>query len=275
MNPPSSRPRDRAHAETLAGDRPEVLLTEPLAEAPRAWLEPRCRLQEVAPEHPGFGMLLDRASALVVRTATVVDATLLQQTRRLRVIGRAGVGLDTIDVAACRARGVEVVYTPNASTQAVVEFVMSLLCDRLRPRPPVTGAVGALRWRELRDLAVGERQLDEVTLGILGLGRIGKRLAAVARGVGCRVVYNDLVSVPPAQRLGAEPVACTDLFSQCDVVSVHIDGRPSNRHFVGPGVRGPRSTCTRRSPSTSVIRCSVGPTRRSTRIWLGAPGRRC
>ena len=151
---------------------------------------------------------------------------------QLRVVGRAGVGLDNIDIEACRARNIEVVYTPDANTQAVVEYVLALLTHEVRPRVVLSRPVDSSEWNKLRQEICGRRQLNELTLGILGMGRVGKRLARVAQAIGCRVLYNDLIPIEMADRAGAEPVKVRDLFSLSDVVSVHIDGRPSNRSFV-------------------------------------------
>jgi phosphoglycerate dehydrogenase-like enzyme len=142
--------------------------------------------------------------------------------------------VDNIDVAACRARGVEVVYTPDANTQAVVEYVLSLLGPVLRRQISLAEAVDKGRWQQLRAELSSPRQMSELTLGILGLGRIGGRLAEVAAAIGFgRVLYNDLVEIPPARRHGAVSVPVESLFSEADIVSLHVDGRPSNRHFVG------------------------------------------
>ena len=151
---------------------------------------------------------------------------------QLRVVGRAGVGLDNIDIEACRARNIEVVYTPDANTQAVVEYVIALLLDEVRPRVVLDRAIEPTAWNQLRQEVVGRQQLSELTLGILGMGRVGKRLAKVAGAIGCRVMYNDLIEVDPAYRHGAKAVDVRELFAMSDVVSVHIDGRSSNQSFV-------------------------------------------
>jgi phosphoglycerate dehydrogenase-like enzyme len=235
--------RRRSHPEQAANDRSldqeeggamdSVVLTEPLAAAPAAWLAQRCRVLRCGSDDTDFASAIRDASGLVVRTYTTVDDRLLRQAATLRVVARAGVGIENIDVAACRERGVEVVYAPDANTQAVVEFVFSLLADVLRPRPRVERPRPLDAWQALRDQSVGRRQLDQLTLGLLGLGRIGRRVAAVAGAYGMRVRYNDLLEIPPADRHGAEPVAVDELFASCDVVSIHVDGRASNREFVG------------------------------------------
>jgi phosphoglycerate dehydrogenase-like enzyme len=169
---------------------------------------------------------------LVVRTLTRVDRPLLERLPRLRVVARAGVGLDNIDLPACRQRGIQVVHTPDANTQAVVEYVLCLLCDALRPRLFLERPVDTQAWERIRAEVCGERQMDELTLGILGFGSIGSRVAQVARAIGFRVLYNDLLTFAPSLRHGAEPVSADDLFARSDVITLHIDGRPGNRRFV-------------------------------------------
>ncbi|MBX3354944.1 MAG: hypothetical protein KF724_04520 [Phycisphaeraceae bacterium] len=218
------------------GSLPIVIVTEPLSEAPTEWLEARCRVSHGPPDSAEFGAAAASAEALIVRTATRVDTALLERLPSLRVVGRAGVGLDSIDLDACRQRGIRVVSTPDANTQAVVEYVTCLLCDALRPRLFLEAPVGDAEWRQLREDVVGLWQMSELRLGILGLGRIGSRVAEVARAIGFEVVYNDLLDIPSERRCGAMPVSLTELFAESDVISLHCDGRPSNRGFVDAGL---------------------------------------
>jgi phosphoglycerate dehydrogenase-like enzyme len=211
---------------------PLAIVTENLDEAPEAWLSSRCRVERAETDSPRFGDLAAEAEALVVRTYTRVDSMLLDRLPRLRVVGRAGVGLDNIDLTECRRRGVAVVHTPEANTQAVVEYVTALLCDALRPRLVLPGPVSIDRWHDLRREVVADRQMDTLSLGILGFGRIGRRVAEVARAIGFRVRANDLLPMPEELRRLAEPVEVESLFAESDVISLHIDGRPSNRGVV-------------------------------------------
>lgn len=209
-----------------------VVQTEHLSGAAADWLSRRCRLVQCGADDPEFAQTIKEAAGLVIRTYTIVDRALLDRAPRLRVVGRAGVGLDNIDVRACRQRGIEVVYTPDANTQAVVEYVLSLLCDELRPRVSLTTAISSAEWNRLRDVTVGTRQMNELTLGVLGFGRVGQRVAHVAGAIGYRVLFNDLLDIPEARRGGAQPVDVEDLFAHSDILSIHIDGRAPNRHFV-------------------------------------------
>jgi phosphoglycerate dehydrogenase-like enzyme len=213
--------------------RPVVVQTEHLSPPAAAWLAERADLVEAAPGSATFDSAAPDAEGLVVRTYTRVDDGLLARLPRLRVVGRAGVGLDNIDQDACARRGVTVCSTPDANTQAVVEYVLCLLCDTLRPRVLLDAPVDRARWDEVRAEIVGRRQMNELRLGILGLGRIGKRVAQVAGAIGFEVEYCDLLEVPEALRHGAFPVSAEDLFRHADVVTIHVDGRAANRHLVG------------------------------------------
>ena len=210
-----------------------VLQTEELDPKCAAWLGERCELVRCSVDDANFGDLLARASGLVVRSYTIVDSSLLDRAPNLRVVGRAGVGLDSIDLSACAARGVRVVHTPGANTQAVVELVFAMLFDVLRPRVYLPRPVMSLEaWRSARKKLIAPRQLGDLTLGILGLGRIGSRVAEVGRSFGMRVLYFD-IDEQAGDGTDAERVGRDELFSQSDVLSVHVDGRPSNRHVIG------------------------------------------
>lgn len=228
-----------------------VLQTEHLSAPAAAWLAEQCDLRVCPHDSSEFARLLPAAHALIVRTYTIVDAAMLERAPNLKVVGRAGVGLDNIDLAACRARGVRVVHTPDANTQAVVEYVLALLADAWRPRTTLNHSVSAAEWNCLRETTVGRRQMDELSLGILGMGRVGRRLAQVAGAIGFRVRYHDLAVIPPEVRHGAQPVDLHSVMG-CDVVSLHIDGRPSNRMFVNA------SLISRLDPQVVLINTSRG-----------------
>lgn len=220
------------------GNKPLVVQTEHLDRAPAQWLSQRCELVSCGVDDPRFAALAARASGLLVRTYTRVDGAMLARCPALRVVARAGVGLDNVDVASCRARGVEVVYTPDANSQAVVEYVLALMLDATRPRLFLSEAVEPARWKELRQELRARRQLSQLTLGIWGLGRIGRRLARAAGAAGMGVIYHDLLEIDPAHRHGAEPVSREELCARSDVLSMHVDPRPGNRGLLGTDALG-------------------------------------
>ena len=217
---------------------PLVIHTEPISNRARAWLAGRTTLVDARPGEPEFESVASEAVGLVVRTYTRVDSDLLLRMPALRVVGRAGVGLDNIDVEACRAKGIQVVHTPEANTRAVVEFVFTLLFDLIRPRARLEEAVDADAWNALRSTCVGRRELDEMTFGVLGFGKIGRRVSRVAAAFGARTLHHDLLDIPEEERSGSSPVTAERLFAESDVLSIHVDGRRSNHDLVGSELLG-------------------------------------
>ena len=226
---------------------PKVVITEHLDERSAEWLAQRATVvRRGLEDREAMLRELADAEALIVRTYTRVEATLLEAAPRLKVVGRAGVGLDNIDLEACRGRGVRVVHTPDANTQAVVEYVWGLILDAMRPRTDLTEPVEPQAFHRLRSEKVG-RQLSDLTVGVLGMGRIGRRVAEVAGALGMRVLCNDLLTraeLQLAQDQSGELVEPEVLWAESDVLTIHVDGRASNRHFVDGQVLGAlRSTC--------------------------------
>lgn len=207
---------------------PRVLIAESLSPEPLGWLGQHC-ITELATPTPER---LARADALIVRTYTRVDDRLLEQAPRLRVVARAGVGLDNIDLQACKARNIPVVYTPQANTLAVVEYVTSMMLSALRPIDRLTQPLPAEQWNARRQGAVCPRSCVGATLGILGMGRIGTRVAAVGTALGMEVAYTDIREIQPALRCGAQPVDLHTLAARSAVISVHVDARPTNHHLL-------------------------------------------
>jgi phosphoglycerate dehydrogenase-like enzyme len=209
-----------------------VLVTEHLDDEAFDWLAERADAERIRFDEPSFQQRLADAEGLVIRTYTKITPALLAAAPKLRVVGRAGVGLDNVDLAACAARKVAVVHTPDANSTAVVEYVFALLLDATRPRGFLDHALDQDRWNDLRNELKARRQLVQMTLGILGLGKIGQRVARVASALGMRVIYHDLLDIPADRRHGAIPVSRADLFAQADALTIHVDGRKANRGLV-------------------------------------------
>jgi phosphoglycerate dehydrogenase-like enzyme len=210
-------------------ERQTVVQTEELDLQAARWLSERCELVKFGLDRlPTLNGQLSHARGLVVRTYTKVDDNLLDHLPNLKVVGRAGVGLENVDVAACARRGIEVVYTPDANTTAVIEYVFSLIFDAIRPRLFLTETVDAKRWCELRKELRATRQLGEMTIGVIGMGRVGSGVAKAAAGFGANVLYNDLVEIPESRRSGAKPVDLDTLLTSADIVTLHVDARPGN-----------------------------------------------
>lgn len=212
-----------------------VLVTEGSDAKPLEWLKQHATVIEIGPEDTGFDDHLAAADGLVVRTYTKVNAALLAKAPRLKVVGRGGVGLENIDVAACRARGVQVVYSPDANTVAVGDFVFGYALQLLRPWAFFKERVyDAKEFKRIRNTVRG-RQLNELTIGILGMGRVGRRVGHIAaHGFGMRVIYNDILDIrPESLPFPATAVDKPTLYRESDVLSLHVTMIPGNENLVG------------------------------------------
>jgi phosphoglycerate dehydrogenase-like enzyme len=217
--------------------RPFVLQSEELDPAAAAWLRESCDLEACHfTDTQRFEQLLARADGLIVRTYTRVNAEMLDKAPKLKVVGRAGVGLDRIELDECQRRGIAVVSTPSANSVAVAEYVFALLMDAVRPRLFLDKSVPANEWNSLRKELEAPNQLSELRLGILGLGRIGSRVAKIARGFEMDVAYYDIAEIAEDKRFGAKPMPMIDMLHWADVVTVHVDTRAANHRFVNTHV---------------------------------------
>ena len=235
--------------------RPLVIQTEQLDDAAHAWLKERCELVVCPWDAAGPAALHDalaKAQGLLIRTYTRVDDALLDKAPELRVVARAGVGLDNVDLSACARRSVVVVSTPGANTRAVVELVTAFMLDALRPRVFLDKPLDPAAWTGARRNLTAPRQLSDLTLGIVGMGRVGSSIARVGAALDMRVVYCDLLDIPPERRSGATPMSLRDVLAQADVLTLHVDGRKRNRHLINA------EALSRLKPDSVLINTSRG-----------------
>jgi phosphoglycerate dehydrogenase-like enzyme len=218
----------------MSHHKPVVVVTEDTEPRPLAWLKEQAEVVEAEVSDPSFGSHLARADGLLVRTYTRVTAAMLDKAPKLRCVARGGVGIENIDVKACRARGIEVVYTPDANTLAVGDFVFGYMLQLLRPWLIFRErAYTPAEFKRVRNTRYG-RQLNELTLGVLGMGRVGRRVGHIAAlGFGMRVIYNDLLDVSRLLDFPGTAVEKPTLYRECDVLTIHVDMRPGNEHLVG------------------------------------------
>ena len=182
--------------------------------------------------------------ALVVRSATRVDAELIAAGTRLRVIGRAGTGVDNVDVEAATARGILVCNAPQSNALSAAEHAIALMLALARNIPQAHAALVDGRWERSRFSGV---ELADKTLAVIGFGRIGQLVAARARGLGMRVVtYDPFVSADRVRERGAELAETVEeAVADADWVTLHLPSTAETRHIVGasllrkmrPGVR--------------------------------------
>jgi (S)-sulfolactate dehydrogenase len=173
------------------------------------------------------------ADALIVRNRTRVDAALLAQAARLRVVGRLGVGLDNIDVAACRGRNVTVVPATGANARAVAEYVIATALVLLRGAFASTSGVAAGTWPRVA-LSQG-RELAGRTIGLVGFGGIGRLTGSLARAMGMQAIGFD-PNVPAASSVWSDestsPRSLPALLAEADVVSLHVPLAADTRHLI-------------------------------------------
>src|SRR5256885_894785 len=170
------------------------------------------------------------ADALLVRSATTVDARLLAAAPRLRIVARAGTGVDNVDVAAATARGVLVVNAPGANSISVAEHALALMLAVARSVPAADRAMKDGRWEKCRFLGT---ELRGKTLGIAGLGRIGQEVAQRARAFGMRVVAHDpYISKEIAAGLGVELMGIDLMCSEADYLTLHLPSTPETHHLI-------------------------------------------
>src|SRR4051812_34722006 len=168
---------------------------------------------------------------LVVRSETKVTAELMDSALRLRAVGRAGVGVDNIDVAAATARGIVVMNAPDGNTITTAEHTIALLVSLARRVPQANGSLRAGRWERKRFIGV---ELQGKTLGIVGLGRIGRTVAVRARAFGMNVVaYDPFVAPEQARDLELEIAPLDEVFARADFLTVHTPLTAETRGIVG------------------------------------------
>src|ERR1700688_5101339 len=158
------------------------------------------------------------ADALIVRSATRVTAELLEKAPRLRVVGRAGVGVDNIDLPEATKRGVLVMSTPGGNAVSVAEHTFALMLALARQVPKVDAALRAGRWAT----SSSGTEVRGKTLGLIGLGRIGSEVAVRAEAFDMRVLgYDPYISEAAAREVQAELVPLDRLLAESDFVSLH------------------------------------------------------
>ena len=174
---------------------------------------------------------LKGAHALIIRSATQVTAEALEFADELIVVGRAGIGLDNVDVEAATRRGVMVVNAPQSNIVSAAEHTMALLMACARNVPQAHAALKAGRWERSKWEGV---ELADKTLGVIGLGRIGKLVAQRALAFGMRLVaYDPFVSEERARQMNVEMMSLDDVIAQSDFITVHLPKTKETKGIIG------------------------------------------
>ena len=190
------------------------------------------------------------ADALVVRSATKATAQLLEQAPKLRAIGRAGVGVDNVDLDAATKKGIVVMNTPGGNAVAVAEHAMALLLALARRIPQADSALKHGRWEKKKLLGT---ELRSKTLGLIGLGKIGMEVARLAQAFQMEVVaFDPYVSSMLAREQNVTLVSLEDLLKTSDYISLHASATAETRHLLNA------RTLALTKPGVRIVNCARG-----------------
>jgi len=176
--------------------------------------------------------VISKYDALVVRSRTKVTKEIIQVGRHLKAIGRAGAGLDNVDVEAAEKEGIMVLNTPEAPAQAVAELTIGLMLSLARSIPLANQTMKEGKWikKELEGW-----QLKDKTLGVIGLGNVGEKVAKIAKALGMRILITKRTPPPTEllEELEAEFIPLKELLQRSDIVTIHVPLTPQTHHMIG------------------------------------------
>ena len=208
-----------------------VLVSDPLAEEGLAILKKAFAVDvKTDLKEDELCRIIGDYDALLVRSSTEVTAKVIEAGKRLRFIGRAGVGVDNIDMDAATRKGIIVANAPEGNTLAATEHTMAMMLSLARNIPQATASLKKKEWKRSKFMGV---ELNEKVLGIVGFGRIGRELAkrAIAMDMKC-VAYDPFISKERAAQSGVEMMSVEDLFRVADVVTVHTPLIAETKHLI-------------------------------------------
>ena len=187
---------------------------------------------------------------LIVRSGTKVTAEVIEAAERLKVIGRAGSGLDNVDIHAATRRGIVVMNTPGGNTVTTAEHAMAMICAMTRRIPQATASLKAGKWEKDRFMGV---ELYNKTLGVVGIGQIGGYLAKLAQGMAMNVVaYDPYLAPERAREMGVEVVDLEELFRRSDIISVHTPLTAETRFLINA------AAIEKMKPGVMIVNCARG-----------------
>ncbi|MCU1408632.1 MAG: 3-phosphoglycerate dehydrogenase [Microbacteriaceae bacterium] len=212
--------------------KPVVLIAEELSPATVDALGPDFEIRTVdGTDRAALLAELATADAILVRSATKVDAEAIAAAPQLKVIARAGVGLDNVDIKAATAAGVMVVNAPTSNIISAAELTVGHILSLARHIPAAHGALAQNQWKRSKYTGV---ELYEKTIGIIGLGRIGALIAARMQAFGTNVIaYDPYITSARAQQLGVQPVTLDELLEQSDFITIHMPKTPETTGMIG------------------------------------------
>jgi D-3-phosphoglycerate dehydrogenase len=187
---------------------------------------------------------------LIIRSATKVTADVVHAADRLKVIGRAGSGLDNVDINAASKKGIVVMNTPGGNTITTAEHALSMMCSMSRLIPQATSSMKAGQWEKNKFNGV---EMYNKTLGIIGIGQIGSYVAKVAQGMGMQVIgYDPYLSEENAKKMGVEQVDLDTLFRKSDYITLHIPLTAETKNLIS------KETIAVMKKGVRIINCARG-----------------
>ncbi len=216
------------------GRRPRVLICDPISEVGIEILQKDADVDIKIGLRPEELMtVISGYEAVIVRSATRLNANVIERAQQLKIIGRAGAGLDNIDVVAAQNHGIKVVNCPDANTQAVAEHTLALMLALARRLPRADLSLKAGKWEKHKLVGTG---LAGKTLGIIGFGRVGREVAVRAQAFGMKILVNQRRPTPELYlEMGVEAVDLNDLLKEADFVTLHVPSKPETQKMIGAG----------------------------------------
>src|SRR5712691_8198970 len=233
---------------------PRVLISDALSPAAVAIFKNRGLDVEFQPnlgkDKEKLAATIDGFDGLAIRSATKVTAKLLEHAKSLKVIGRAGIGVDNVDIAAATARGVIVMNTPFGNSITTAEHAITLMLALARQIPQADASTQAGRWEKNRFMGV---EISGKTLGVIGCGNIGSIVAERAQGLKMKVIaYDPYLSPERALDLGVERVELDELLRRADFITLHTPLTDRTRNIID--ARALQST----KPGVRIVNCARG-----------------
>src|SRR3954451_24247518 len=228
----------------------KVLVAEPLAAAAIEWLHAQTGWEIVIADPKTYRPHLADCDALVVRSAVKVDKDVLAAAPKLRVIGRAGVGVDNVDIPAATTAGVLVMNTPGGNAISVAEHTLALMLSMARSIPQANYSTKSGKWEKKKFLG---NELRGKTLGVIGLGSIGREVVKRAKAFEMRIVAHDpYVSSQTAIAIGVQLVDLSELYRQSDFITLHVALTPETDHLLNA------AAFTQMKPGVRIVNCARG-----------------
>jgi D-3-phosphoglycerate dehydrogenase len=188
--------------------------------------------------------------ALMIRSGTRVTQEVIEAGNQLKIIGRAGVGVDNVDVPAATRRGIVVVNSPEGNTVAAAEHAVAMMLSMSRHIPDANQSVKSGKWDRKSFTGV---EVYKKTLGIVGLGKIGSHVAAIARSMGMRLLaYDPFLSTERADQIGCQLVELDLLFQESDYITLHLPKTPETYHLINS------EALSKMKPTARIINCARG-----------------